>query len=52
MKLLPTNTCPQIAANLYISRSTVKTHLQSVYRKLGVASRSEAIERAVDLCLL
>lgn len=52
MKLLPTNTGPQIAANLYIARSTVKTHLQSVYRKLGVTSRSEAIERAVDMRLI
>ena len=52
LKLLPTSTYPQIAAALYISRSTVKTHLQSVYHKLGVASRSEAIERAVDLRLL
>jgi len=30
----------------------VKTHLRSVYQKLGVASRAEAIERAVDLRLL
>jgi ATP/maltotriose-dependent transcriptional regulator MalT len=30
----------------------VKTHLQSVYHKLGVASRAEAIERAIDLRLL
>jgi LuxR family maltose regulon positive regulatory protein len=52
LKLLPTSTYPQIAAALYISRSTVKTHLQSVYHKLGAASRSEAIERAVDLRLL
>ena len=52
LKLLPTSTYPQIAATLYISRSTVKTHLRSVYQKLGVASRSEAIERAVDLRLL
>ena len=52
LKLLPTSTYPQIAAALYISRSTVKTHLQSVYHKLGVASRSEAIERAIDLRLL
>jgi LuxR family maltose regulon positive regulatory protein len=52
LKLLPTCTYPQIAAALYISRSTVKTHLQSVYHKLGVASRAEAIERAVDLRLL
>jgi DNA-binding CsgD family transcriptional regulator len=52
LKLLPTSTYPQIAAALYISRSTVKTHLQSVYHKLGAASRLEAIERAVDLRLL
>ena len=52
LKLLPTSTYPQIAAALFISRSTVKTHLQSVYHKLGVASRTEAIERAVDLRLL
>ena len=52
LKLLPTSTYPQIAAALYISRSTVKTHLQSVYHKLGVTSRAEALERAVDLRLL
>ena len=52
LKLLPTSTYVQMAANLYISRNTVKTHLRSIYHKLGVASRSEAIERAVDLCLL
>ena len=52
LKLLPTNTSRQIAAILYVSLSTVKTHLQSVYRKLGVTSRSEALERAVDLRLL
>jgi LuxR family transcriptional regulator, maltose regulon positive regulatory protein len=52
LRLLPTSTYLQIAATLYISRNTVKTHLRSVYQKLGVASRSEAIERAVDLRLL
>ena len=52
LKLLPTSTYPQMAASLYISRNTVKTHLRSVYQKLGVASRSEAIARAVDLRLL
>jgi DNA-binding CsgD family transcriptional regulator len=52
LKLLPTSTYLQIAATLYISRNTVKAHLRSVYQKLGVASRSEAIERAVDLRLL
>jgi LuxR family maltose regulon positive regulatory protein len=52
LKLLPTSTYLQMASTLYISRNTVKTHLRSVYQKLGVASRSEAIERAVDLRLL
>ena len=37
---------------LYVSRNTVKTHLRSVYQKLGVESRSQAIERAVELHLL
>ena len=52
LKLLPTGTYLQIAATLYISRNTVKTRLRSVYRKLGVTSRSQAIERAVDLRLI
>ena len=52
LKLLPTSTYVQIAAILYVSRNTVKTHLRSIYQKLGVVSRSEAIERAVDLRLL
>ena len=52
LKLLPTSTYPEIGEALYISRNTVKTHLRSIYQKLGVSSRSEAIERAVDLRLL
>jgi ATP/maltotriose-dependent transcriptional regulator MalT len=52
LKLLPTSTYLQIAATLFVSRNTVKAHLRSVYQELGVASRSEAIERAVDLRLL
>jgi LuxR family maltose regulon positive regulatory protein len=52
LKLLPTCTYLQIATTLYISRNTVKTQLRSVYQKLGVTSRSQAIERAVDLRLL
>ena len=52
LRILPTSTYLQIAAALDISRNTVKTHLRSIYQKLGVASRSEAIERAVELHLL
>ena len=52
LTLLPTSTYLQIADTLYISRNTVKTHLRSIYQKLGVASRSEALRRAVELRLL
>jgi LuxR family transcriptional regulator, maltose regulon positive regulatory protein len=43
---------PEIASRLFISRNTVKTEAVSIYRKLGVSSRSEAIERAVQVGLL
>ena len=52
LALLPTSTYLQIADILYISRNTVKTHLRAIYRKFGVASRSQALRRAVDLRLL
>jgi LuxR family maltose regulon positive regulatory protein len=52
LALLPTSTYMQIADILYVSRNTVKTHLRSIYRKLGAASRSQALQRAVDLRLL
>jgi DNA-binding CsgD family transcriptional regulator len=52
LKLLPTSTYLQMAATLGVSRNTVKTHLRSIYQKLCVASRAEAIERAVELRLL
>jgi LuxR family transcriptional regulator, maltose regulon positive regulatory protein len=52
LKLLPTSTYLQMAEILYVSRNTVKTHLRSIYQKLGVESRSRAIERAVELRLL
>jgi LuxR family transcriptional regulator, maltose regulon positive regulatory protein len=43
---------PEIALRLFITRNTVKTEAVSIYRKLGVSSRSEAIERAVEVGLL
>jgi LuxR family maltose regulon positive regulatory protein len=45
-------TLGEIADHLYVSRNTVKTHTVSIYRKLGVSGRSEAIERATELGLL
>jgi DNA-binding CsgD family transcriptional regulator len=52
LKLLPTSTYLQIADTLSVSHNTVKTHLRLIYQKLGVASRSEALQRAVELRLL
>jgi LuxR family maltose regulon positive regulatory protein len=35
-----------IADRLGVRRSTVKTHVVSIYKKLGAANRAEAVERA------
>ncbi|MGF1667312.1 MAG: response regulator transcription factor [Acidimicrobiia bacterium] len=37
-----------IASALYVSIDTVKTHLRAVYRKLGVANRTQAVVRALE----
>jgi LuxR family transcriptional regulator, maltose regulon positive regulatory protein len=42
----------EIARQVYVSVNTVKTHLKQIYRKLGVASRRDAIARARELHLL
>jgi LuxR family maltose regulon positive regulatory protein len=48
--LLPTHlSFPGIGERLFISRHTVKTHAISLYRKLGVSSRSEAVARMSEL---
>jgi LuxR family transcriptional regulator, maltose regulon positive regulatory protein len=36
----------EIGRELYLSFNTVHTHVKAVYRKLGVSSRAEALERA------
>jgi len=42
----------EIATEMYISVNTVKTHLKSIYRKLAVTHRGEAVRRARKLGLL
>ncbi|HEU0285597.1 MAG TPA: LuxR C-terminal-related transcriptional regulator, partial [Nocardioidaceae bacterium] len=39
---------PEIASRLFVSRSTVKTHLSHVYAKLGVANRTELAAMATE----
>jgi LuxR family maltose regulon positive regulatory protein len=42
----------EIGERLCVSRNTIKTQAVSVYRKLGVSSRSDAIAEAARLGLL
>ena len=50
---LPTHlTYPQIGERLFRSRNTVKSQAISIYQKLGVSSRDEAIERLHSIGLL
>jgi LuxR family maltose regulon positive regulatory protein len=42
----------EIASSLFVSLSTVKTHINNLYRKLGARSRTQAIARARDLDLI
>jgi LuxR family transcriptional regulator, maltose regulon positive regulatory protein len=42
----------EIAAQMYVSINTVKAHLKSLYRKLDVSSRRQAVHRARELNLL
>jgi LuxR family maltose regulon positive regulatory protein len=53
LRYLPTNlSVPEIASELYVSRNTVKTHIQRLYAKLGTHRRGEAVEHARALGLL
>lgn len=39
-------TLEEIASRLWVSRNTVKSQVRSVYRKLGVSTRADAVARA------
>jgi LuxR family maltose regulon positive regulatory protein len=42
----------EIAARLFVSTATVKTHVNNLYRKLGTSSRTRAVVRARELGLI
>ena len=53
LQLLPTHLAlGEIAAEFRVTRNTVKSQTVSVYRKLDVTSRGEAVARARELCLI
>jgi LuxR family maltose regulon positive regulatory protein len=43
---------PEVAAALFVSVNTVRTHVRSILRKLGVSRRNDAVRRARELHLL
>ncbi len=53
LRYLPTHlSAPEIAAELYVSTSTVKTHMRNLYLKLDAHSRTEAVSSARSLGLI
>ena len=42
----------QIASELFVALSTVKTHIKNIYGKLDVRNRTQAVSRAGELGLL
>jgi LuxR family transcriptional regulator, maltose regulon positive regulatory protein len=42
----------EIAAEMFLSRNTIKSTVHSIYRKLGASSRSQAVSRSIELGLL
>jgi LuxR family transcriptional regulator, maltose regulon positive regulatory protein len=45
-------TTEEIAATMYVSVNTVRTHVRSILRKLSVSRRNEAVRRARELSLI
>jgi LuxR family maltose regulon positive regulatory protein len=53
LRYLPTHMgVPEIAAELYLSANTVRTHLRHLYRNLDAHSRHETVLRAQSIGLL
>jgi LuxR family maltose regulon positive regulatory protein len=53
LRLLPSSLSQrEMAAALYVSFNTIRTHVSAIFRKLGVSSRAEAVTRARELGLL
>ena len=53
LDLLPTQlTAEQMAARLFLTKNTVKSHMSRIYRKVGVKTRTDAVETARRLGLL
>jgi len=53
LPMLPTHlSFPEIAQEMFLSRNTIKSEAMSIYRKLGVSSRSQAVTRSRELGLL
>jgi LuxR family maltose regulon positive regulatory protein len=47
LRMLPApGSLRELAADLHVAPSTLKTHLRAIYRKLGAESRQEAVIRA------
>jgi LuxR family maltose regulon positive regulatory protein len=45
-------TLREIGERLFVSRNTVSSEVSSIYRKLGVSSRHDAVQRATEVGLL
>ena len=53
LRLLPApSSLRELAAELFVTPNTLKTHLRAIYRKLGAESREEAVIRARERGLI
>lgn len=50
--LASTLTAEEIAEQLYVAPSTIRTHIKNIYAKLGVTRRLQAVERAREIGLM